>query len=77
VISTFGGHAYDALLLYAAAVKRAGSADKAKVRDALETLKSIAGVDGVYNLSPTDHMGLDTTAFHMVEIRGGKWTLLY
>jgi len=76
-ISTFGGHAYDALLLYSLAVQKAGSADKAKVRDALETLTNVVGVDGVYNLSPSDHMGLDTSAFHMVEISGGKWKLLY
>jgi|SRR5579864_2594858 len=76
-ISTFGGHAYDALLLYKLAVEKAGSTDKAKVRDALETLQHVVGVDGVYNLSPTDHMGLDTSAFHMVEIHDGKWKLLY
>jgi branched-chain amino acid transport system substrate-binding protein len=76
-ISTFGGHAYDALLLYTSAVKQAGSTDKAKVRDAMESLKNVAGVDGIFNMSPTDHMGLDTAAFHMVEIRNGKWKLLY
>ena len=76
-ISTFGGHAVDALALYAAAVKRAGSADKRKVRDALEQLKNVVGVDGVYNISPTDHMGLSTEAFHMIEIRNSKWKLLY
>ena len=76
-ISTFGGHAFDALLLYVTAVKEAGSTDKAKVRDAIENLKNVVGVDGVFNLSPTDHMGLDTSAFHMVEIESGKWKLLY
>ncbi len=76
-ISTFGGHAYDALLLYVSAVKQAGSTDKAKVRDAIENLKNVVGTDGVFNLSPTDHMGLDTSAFHMVEIENGKWKLLY
>ena len=76
-ISTFGGHAYDALLLYVSAVKQAGSTDKAKVRDAIENLKNVVGTDGVFNLSPSDHMGLDTSAFHMVEIANGKWKLLY
>ena len=76
-ISTFGGHAYDALLLYVTAVKQVGSTDKAKVRDAIENLKNVIGTDGVFNLSPTDHMGLDTSAFHMVEIENGKWKLLY
>ncbi len=39
-VSTFGGHAYDAFLLLTEAVKRAGSADRGKVRDALEGLKA-------------------------------------
>lgn len=76
-ISTFGGHAYDALLLYLTAVKQVGTTDKAKVRDAIENLKKVVGTDGIFNLSPTDHMGLDTSAFHMVEIQNGKWKLLY
>ncbi|MFB3915798.1 MAG: ABC transporter substrate-binding protein [Terriglobales bacterium] len=76
-ISTFGGHAKDAMVLYVAAVKQAGSTDKAKVRNALENLKNVIGVDGVFNTSPSDHMGLDTSAFHMIEIRKGKWKLLY
>ncbi len=76
-ISTFGGHAYDALLIYVTAVKQAGSTDKAKVRDAIENLKNVVGTDGIFNFSPTDHMGLDTSAFHMVEIDNGKWKLLY
>jgi branched-chain amino acid transport system substrate-binding protein len=76
-ISTFGGHAYDALLIYVTAVKQVGSTDKAKVRDAIENLKKVVGTDGIFNFSPTDHMGLDTSAFHMVEIENGKWKLLY
>ena len=38
-ISTFGGHAYDALMIAVDAIKRAGSTDKAKVRDAIEETK--------------------------------------
>jgi branched-chain amino acid transport system substrate-binding protein len=76
-ISTFGGHALDGLGLYAAAVKRAGTTDKTKVRDALEQLKNVVGVDGIYNMTPSDHMGLNTDAFHMIEIHNSKWKLLY
>jgi branched-chain amino acid transport system substrate-binding protein len=28
------------------------------------------------NMSPTDHMGLDLTAFRMLEVKGGNWTLV-
>lgn len=74
-VSTFGGHAYDGLMIYADAVKRAGSTDKAKVRDAIEQTKGYVGTGGVVNMSATDHMGLDLSAFRMLEIRKGDWTL--
>ncbi|WP_222622664.1 ABC transporter substrate-binding protein [Ramlibacter albus] len=75
-VSTFGGHAYDGLMLAINAIKSAGSADKAKVRDALETTKGYVGTGGVVNMSANDHMGLDLTAFRMLEIRNGAWTLV-
>ena len=74
-VSTFGGHAYDGLMLAVDAIKRAGSTDKAKVRDAIEATKGFVGTGGVVNMSATDHMGLDLTAFKMLEIKGGDWTL--
>ncbi|MCL4801336.1 MAG: ABC transporter substrate-binding protein, partial [Burkholderiales bacterium] len=75
-VSTFGGHAYDGLMLVVEAMKRAGSTDKAKVRDALEGIKGFMGTAGVVNMSPADHMGLDLTAFRMLEVRNGDWALV-
>jgi branched-chain amino acid transport system substrate-binding protein len=75
-VSTFGGHAYDGLMLAVNAVKAAGSTDKAKVRDALEGTKGYVGTCGVVNMSATDHMGLDLSAFRMLEVRNGDWTLV-
>ncbi len=75
-VSTFGGHAYDGLMLAVEAIKKAGGTDKAKVRDALEGIRGYTGTAGVVNMSPTDHMGLDLTAFRMLEVRGGNWTLV-
>ncbi len=74
-VSTFGGHAYDGLMLAVDAIKRAGGTDKAKVRDAIEATKGFVGTGGVVNMSATDHMGLDLSAFRMLEIKGGDWTL--
>lgn len=74
-VSTFGGYAYDALMLTVDAMKRAGSADKAKVRDAIESTKNFVATSGTYNLSPTDHMGLDLSAFRMLEVKNGNWQL--
>lgn len=76
-ISTFGGHAYDALMLLVNAIKRAGSIDPAKVRDALESTKHFVGVDGMFNLSPTDHDGLNVESFKMVQVHNGNWKYLY
>ena len=75
-VSTFGGHAYDGLMIFVEAAKRAGSFDKAKVRDEIEKTKNFIGTGGVVNMSPTDHLGLDLSAFRMLEIKGGDWTLV-
>jgi branched-chain amino acid transport system substrate-binding protein len=75
-VSTFGGHAYDGLMILTEAMQRAKSADKAKVRDQIEKTKGYIGTGGIVNMSPTDHLGLDLSAFHMLEIKGGDWTLV-
>jgi branched-chain amino acid transport system substrate-binding protein len=74
--STFGGYAYDGLLLSIDALKRAGSADKAKVRDALETTKGFVATSGTFNMTTEDHMGLNLSAFRMLEVKNGSWALL-
>ncbi len=73
--STFGGYAYDALLLSVDAFKRAGSTDKAKVRDAIESTKGFVATSGTFNMSPDDHMGLNLSAFRMLEVKNGNWTI--
>lgn len=75
-VSTFGGHAYDGLMILVQAMQRAKSADKAKVRDEIEKTKGYIGTGGIVNMKPTDHMGLDLSAFHMLEIKSGDWTLV-
>jgi branched-chain amino acid transport system substrate-binding protein len=75
-VSTFGGHAYDGLMVFVEAAKRAGSFDKAKVRDEIEKTKDFIGTGGIVNMSPNDHLGLDLSAFRMLEIKGGDWTLV-
>jgi branched-chain amino acid transport system substrate-binding protein len=75
-VSTFGGHARDALIMLVEAVKRAGSTDKAKVRDEIEKTRNFVGTGGVINMSPTDHLGLDLSSFRMIEIKDGDWALV-
>ncbi|MBY0454202.1 MAG: ABC transporter substrate-binding protein [Burkholderiaceae bacterium] len=73
--SSFGGHAYDGLMMTVDAIKRANSTDKTKVRDALESTKGYIGTGGTVNMSATDHMGLNLSAFRMLEIKGSQWQL--
>jgi branched-chain amino acid transport system substrate-binding protein len=72
-VSTFGGHAYDGLMILVEAAKRAGSFDRPKLRDEIERTKSFIGTGGVVNMTPADHLGLDLTAFRMIEIKDGDW----
>lgn len=74
--STFGGYALDALTLGVQAIKTAGSTNKDAVRAALEKTKGFMGTTGQFNMSATDHMGLNLSAFRMVEVKDGGWVLL-
>jgi branched-chain amino acid transport system substrate-binding protein len=70
--NTFGGHAWDAIKLVAAAIEKSG-ADRARVRAALEQTRNFVGITGVFDFSPTDHNGLDLRAVTMIQIVDGQW----
>ena len=79
-VSTFGGHAWDAGQLMAAAVPEAlkkaqpGTAEfRAALRDAIEQVKGMPGAHGIFTMSPTDHLGLDKNGRVMVKIENGTW----
>jgi branched-chain amino acid transport system substrate-binding protein len=81
-VSTFGGHAWDAGLLLAAAIPEAlkkgqpGTKEfKVALRDALEGIKNLPISHGVVNMGPNDHLGMDQRARVMVQITDGKWKL--
>jgi branched-chain amino acid transport system substrate-binding protein len=73
--STFGGHAYDALLILKEAITKANSVDPEKVRATIETLQGVVGTGGIFNLSPTDHNGLDKNAFEMLTVKDGQFAV--
>jgi branched-chain amino acid transport system substrate-binding protein len=75
-VSTFGGHAYDGLQMALTAIARAGSTDPEKVRDEIEKTSGYIGTGGVVNMSAKDHLGLDLSAFHMIEIKNGDWNVI-
>ncbi len=79
-VSTFGAHAWDTGMLMqvavAAALKKAqpGTAEfRVALRDALENTKEVHGAHGIFNMSATDHLGLDQRARVMVKVENGAW----
>ena len=73
--STFGGHAYDALLILTEAIKKAGSVEPEQVREAIENLQGVVGTGGVFNFSAQDHNGLDKDAFEVLTVKDGKFVV--
>lgn len=72
-VSMFGGQAHDNFFIVINAIKRAGSTDKAKVRDAIEATRGYIGTGGEINMSPTDHMGLAVQSLRLLQVKNGKW----
>jgi len=79
-VSAFGAYTWDAGLLLGNAVPVAlktaapGTPEfRHALRDALESTRGLATSNGIVNMSPTDHLGLDQRARVMVMIRDGKW----
>lgn len=80
--NSFSAYSWDAYLMADRAVKVARA--KAKpgtpefrqaLRDALEQTKELAGAQGVYTMSPTDHAGSDKRAVVLLRIENGAWVL--
>lgn len=70
--TTFGAHAYDGFTMFVKALQAVGP-DRAKVRDYIEGLKNFVSAGGVFNLGPSDHLGLTSKDIALVTIKGGKW----
>ena len=81
--NAFAGYSYDGVMLLNAAVpvalKKAkpGTAEfRDALREALENVKNIVGTHGVYNMSPSNHNGLDERARVLVHVDNGAWRLM-
>lgn len=72
--STFGGYAFDAFLMIDEVLKK-GASTPEQIRDSLEKIKKLVSVSGIFNMSATDHNGLDLSAFEMVKIVKGDWEI--
>jgi len=60
---------YDSVMIIADAIKRAGSADAVKIRDALEQVKDLQGTTGIITLSPANHqpVGLSMVMYSIMD----------
>lgn len=74
-VSAFGGYAYDAFYLFKSAYEKSGD-DKEKFISALASTKGFKGTTGEFNMSETDHNGLSSDSFIMVEIKDGNFEIL-
>ena len=72
-MNTHSGYAADALTLLVEGLKKAGKPEREPLRDALQNLKGVVGVSGVFNTTPQDHNGLATDSMVMVTVKGGTF----
>jgi branched-chain amino acid transport system substrate-binding protein len=81
--ATFGANVYDAGLLLQRAIpvalksgKPGTEAFRSALRDALEQEKDVVGCQGVFNMSASNHNGMDERARVLVVVKNGKFRLL-
>ncbi len=82
-MSTFGANTWDAGLLLQKAIPLAlkkakpGTPEfRVALRDVLEQSKEVVGAQGVFNMTPQNHNGMDQRSRVMMTVKGGKWVLL-
>lgn len=81
--ATFGANTWDAGLILERAVpaglkqgKPGTEAFRSALRDAIEREREIVGCQGVFNMSPTNHNGMDERARVLVVVKDGTFRLL-
>ena len=84
--SLYPGHTWDQVMLIAKALENVDpKLDPAKdddlkmirtqLRDGLENIKGFVGQNGIFNYSPTDHIGLGEDCYVKVVVKNGEWRL--
>jgi branched-chain amino acid transport system substrate-binding protein len=85
-IDLYVGHGWDLAQLIVKVLKNVDSnldptkdTDLTKIReqlrDSLENVKGFVGQNGIFNYSPTDHVGLSEGCYVPVMVKNGKWVL--
>lgn len=84
-IDLFAGQSWDAMMLAVNAYRAAGKAGvkeedlgatRIAIKNAMERTREWSGVNGIFNLSPTDHLGLDKRSTFLSKIQGGRFVLI-
>jgi branched-chain amino acid transport system substrate-binding protein len=80
-VNTFGGHAYDALMMVVMALEELDeglttSEAREALRDLIEQTTDFPGTGGVFTMSATDHLGMAPGSLALIEIKDGEWTWL-
>ncbi|QQO20654.1 ABC transporter substrate-binding protein [Bradyrhizobium diazoefficiens] len=84
-VDLFAGQSWDAMMLavnsYQRALNSGAKPDdlasmRIAIKDAMEHTKDWPGVNGVFNITPTDHLGLDKRSTFLSQIKGGKFVLI-
>ena len=81
--ATFGANTYDSGLILQNAIPEALTKGKpgtevfrVALRDALENAGNVIGCQGVFNMSPTNHNGMDKRARVLITVKDGKFRYL-
>ena len=81
--ATFGANTYDSGLILQHAIPEAlkkakpgTEAFRVALRDALENSGNVVGAQGVFNMTPTNHNGMDKRARVLVTVKDGKFRYL-
>lgn len=76
--SSFAGHAWDGLNIAIEALKRLPEGlsladQRVRMRDEIEATKGFVGIDGIFNFTPTDHVGLSASDMVLIRVVDGQW----
>jgi branched-chain amino acid transport system substrate-binding protein len=81
--SQYAGHVWDAVKVLEVAIPVAMKKGKPgtpqfreALRNAMENVKNVTGVQAVYNMTPADHSGIDQRGMVMVKVENGTWKLV-
>ncbi|MCK6626470.1 MAG: branched-chain amino acid ABC transporter substrate-binding protein [Anaerolineae bacterium] len=71
--STYSPEAYDAIMIVAEALRRAGGPDRRRILAEVRSLRDYQGVSGLVNFSPTgERVGAPISFYHVVKTEQGR-----